>query len=134
MNDMLQSKKEVYRGAAKLPGRPKAAFFSILALVFICVILFNLVASIPYSAFIKIGILILAAVGINYILKQGTFSVTYVLTEDSILVYITKYGLLEWESAWIDLADAEIKGNKIIYKKRKYDFYPDDKLRELVKK
>ncbi|MGN1098170.1 MAG: hypothetical protein ACI4SS_04675 [Clostridia bacterium] len=132
MNNILQDKTPVYRGAAKLPGTPRAAFFCILALIAVCVILFNLVAPIPYSVFLKIAIIVFAAVSINYILKQGTFSVTYVLTDDGILVYITKYGLLEWESAWIDATEAEFKGNKIIYKKKKYDFYPDEELKGLL--
>lgn len=132
VNDILQSKTEVYRGAAKLPGSPRAAFFCLLALVAVCVVLFNLVSALPYSVFLKIAVLIFAAAGINYILKQGTFSVTYVLTDDGILVYITKYGLLEWESAWIRVSEAEFSENKIVFENRRYDFYPDDELKTLL--
>ncbi len=132
VNDILQNKTEVYRGPAKLPGTPKAAFLCVLALAALGTVLFRVSSALPYSAFIKAAILIFAAVGINYILKQGTFSVTYVLTSDGWLVYITKYGKLEWESAWIKVDEAQFKGNKIIYQKRKYDFYPDEELKKLV--
>lgn len=132
VNDILQNKTEIYRGAAKLPGTPRAAFICMLALIAVCVVLFNLVSPLPYSVFLKIAVLVFAAVGINYILKKGTFSATYVLTDDGMLVYITKYGLLEWESAWINLSEAEFTGNKIIFENRRYEFYPDDELKKLI--
>lgn len=132
VNDILQTKTEIYRGAAKLPGTPRAASICILGLTALCAVLFNLVSPIPYSMFIKVVIFIFTAIGINYILKKGTFSVTYVLTLDGVLVYITKYGKLEWESAWIKIEEAEFINNKIIFEKRKYDFYPDDELKEMI--
>lgn len=132
MNDILHEKTEVYRGAAKLPGTPRAAFVCLLALIAVCVLLFNLVSPLPYSAFFKVAVLVLTAVGINYILKQGTFTVTYVLTDDGWLVYVTKYGALEWESAHIEISKAKISGNKLICNKRHYDFYPDNELKELI--
>ena len=130
--DELNGKTVVYRGAALLPGKPAAAFWSVLGLIAVCAAAFRLSSLLPYSAFIKIAVLALMAVGLNYLLKRGTFSVTYALTDDGELVYITKYGRLEWESAWIYLKEAEIKGNKIIFEKRKYDFYPDEELRRLT--
>lgn len=134
MNDLLHTKTEVYRGEARLPGRPAAAFLSILALAAACVLLFNLSSRLPYGVFIKVLILVLAALSVNYILKKGTFSVTYVLTDDGLLVYVTKYGRLSWESAWIKVNEAEFKENKIIFEKRKYAFYPDDELKQLLQK
>lgn len=133
MNDILQNKTEVYRGAARLPGTPRAAFFATLLLIAVCVLLFNLVSVLPYGVFLKILVLIFAAVGLNRILRQGTFSVTYVLTDDNILVYITKYGLLEWESAWISVPEADFSENEIRFKGRKYDFYPEDELADRIK-
>ena len=132
MNDILQNKTEVYRGEAKLPGTPKAAFFAVLMLAAVFVILFNLTSMLPYGVFLKIAVLILTALGVNYILKKGTFSVTYVLTDDGTLVYITKYGRLSWESAWIELSGAKFEKNRIIFENRKYDFYPDEELKKLL--
>ena len=134
VNDILQTKTQVYRGEAKLPGTPKAAFFAILILAAVFVLLFNLVSPLPYSVFFKIAILILTALGVNYILKKGTFSVTYVLTDDGMLVYVTKYGRLSWESAWIEVSKAKFEKNRIIFEKRKYDFYPDEELKELLQR
>lgn len=133
VNDILHTKTEVYRGEAKLPGRPAVAFFCILALAAVCVAAFNLSSMLPYGVFLKLAVLALTAIGVNYILKKGTFSVTYVLTDDGTLVYVTKYGLLSWESAWINIAEAKIEKNRIIFENRKYDFYPDDELKELLK-
>ena len=133
VNDILHEKTEVYRGQAKLPGTPKAAFFAILALAAACVILFNLTSMLPYGVFLKIAVLVLTALGVNYILKKGTFSVTYVLTDDNMLIYVTKYGLLSWESAWIRLSEAKFEKNRIIFENRKYDFFPDEELKSILK-
>ena len=130
--DELNGKNVIYRGAALLPGKPAAAFWSVLGLIAVCAAAFRLSSLLPYSAFLKIAVLALMAVGLNYLLKRGTFSVTYALTDDGELVYITKYGRLEWESAWIYLDRAEIKSDKIIFEKRKYAFYPDEELRVLI--
>ena len=128
MNDILQNKTVIYRGAAKLPGRPAAAFCCVLVIALCCALVFNLASALPYGVVFKVAALALAALGINYVLKKGTFSVTYALTNDGTLVYITKYGLLSWESAWISVAGADFKGNKIFFEGRKYDFFPDDTL------
>ena len=133
VNDILHEKTEVYRGEAKLPGTPRAAFFAILALAAVCVLLFRLVSFLPYSVFLKIAVLVLTALGVNYILKKGTFSVTYVLTDDGMLVYVTKYGRLSWESAWIRLSEAKFEKSRIIFENRKYDFFPDEDLQKLLK-
>ncbi len=132
MNDVLQDKTEIYRGKAEMNGSPRATFFAILLLAAVCVPLFNLASAIPYGVFLKIAIFVIAAALLNRILKRGTFSVTYVLTDDGMLVYITKYGLLEWESAWIEVSEAEFSENEIRYRNRKYDFYPDEKLKKLI--
>ncbi len=132
MNDILHEKTVIYRGEAKLPGTPKAAFVSMLVLAAICVALFNLVSAIPYSVFFKVAILIFTAVGINYILKKGTFGVTYAVTEDGMLVFLTKYGLIQRETAWIKIDEAEFFPGKLVFEKRKYEFYPDEELSKLL--
>ena len=132
MNDILQTKTVVYRGEARLPGRPAVALLCVLAIALGCALVFNLAAALPYGVVIKVAALAIAALGINYVLKKGTFSVTYALTDDGTLVYITKYGLLSWESAWISVAGADFKGNKIFFEGRKYDFYPDEALRRIL--
>lgn len=126
--DVLKDKTEIYRCKARLPLSSWLAFLAVLALVALCALVIWLLSPLPYSAFLKIAVLILTAWALNYVLKKGAFSVTYVLTDDGSLVYITKYGRLEWESAWIDLSQAKIQENKIIYQNRKYDFYPDERL------
>lgn len=131
--DFLKDKTVIYRGGARLKGTPSAALICLTALVILCVLAFNLVSKIPYSVFLKAAILIFAAISINYILKQGTFSVTYAVTEDLTLVYITKYGSLERETAWIDLTKAEIREKYILFDNKKYEFFPDEELKELLK-
>lgn len=130
--DYLKDKKAVYIGSAQLKGTPSEAMICLTVLIIVCVLAFNLASHLPYSGLFKAAILVFTALAINYILKKGTFSVTYVLTEDKTLVYLTKYGRLQWETAWIDLNKAEIHEGYILYEKRKYEFFPDDELKAFI--
>lgn len=132
MTDILQEKNEVARCEARLPGTPRAAFFTLTALAVVCALLLGLTGRLPYGAFFQLGVLALAAVCVNFILKRGTFTVTYVLTDDNMLIYITKYGFLSRETAHIDLGRAELGKNKIIFENKSYDFYPDGEFYKLL--
>ncbi len=131
--DILQEKTEICRSEAKLPGTPAAAFIALLALAVICALLLNLAGRAPYGAFLELAVLALTAAAVYAVLKKGTFAVTYVLTADGMLVYLTRYGFLSRETAHIDLSRAEIKGNKIIYGNKSYDFYPDANFLKLLR-
>lgn len=132
VSDILHEKTQVYSCEARLPGTPKAAFFLVLALAAVCALLFSLASRLPYSGVLKLAVLALTAVGIYAVLRKGTFSVTYVLTDDNTLTYVTRYGFLSRETAHIALDRAKIDENKIKFKNRTYDFYPDEKLSELL--
>lgn len=132
MTEVLREKTELYRCEAKLPGVPR---FMLPLLLASCALIFFFGGKLPYGVFLKIGALVLAAFGVNWLMKRGLFDVTYVLTDDGTLVYVTKYGFLSKETAWIDTAKAEFKfeENAIIFENRKYDFYPDEELLRLLK-
>lgn len=131
-DDFLKDKTVVYSGSAQLKGTSSEAMICLCVLIILCVLAFNLLTPLPYSGFIKIAVLALTAVGINYVLKKGTFTVTYVLTQDNTLVFVTSYGSLKWETAWIPLDKASFGENFIVYEKRKYSFFPDDELKALL--
>lgn len=131
--DFLKGKTAVYRGAALLPARPGASLAAVLALAALCALALRLLSPLPYSAFFQIAAVALAAALLNRVLKKGVFGVEYVLTDGGTLVYVTRYGRLSWETAWIDVSRARFAGNKIYFENRAYDFYPDDKLKRLIK-
>lgn len=130
--DELNGKNVIYRGAALLPGKPAAAFWAVVGLAALCAAALKLLSPLPYSVFAQVIVLLLTAVALNRVLRRGTFSVSYALTDDGELVYVTKYGRIERETAWIRLAEAEINANTIIYENRKYEFYPDEELKSLI--
>ena len=65
-------------------------------------------------------------------LKQGTFAQTYVLYEDT-LVIITRYGFIEKATGEFPLDKAVFTATYIEYEGRRETFYPDEKLKKLLK-
>lgn len=131
VTEILHEKKELYRCEAELPGAPR---FMLPLLLASCALIFFCGGKLPYGVFLKLGALIAAALGVNRLMKRGLFDVTYVLTDDGTLVYLTKYGFFSRETAWIDTpeADFDFGGKSLTFEGRKYDFYPDERLQELL--
>ena len=67
----------------------------------------------------------------NKILREGTFTVTYVLT-DGILKIYTRYGLIEKLTDVIYLDNASVRADRITHNGRIIQFYPDKKLKKLL--
>ena len=104
----------------------------ILALVLIvCVLLLKAATLLPFGWAFQIAIILLSAIYINKLLKQGTFSVTYVLYEDSLQVH-TRYGFITSVSASYELDEAVFSETAVTYKGKTYFFYPDEKLKKLL--
>lgn len=122
---------ERYRGAAVLPGTPRSALCSIAALLVLCLVLFFLTAQLPYGALMQVAVVVFAAFALNYILKKGTFSVTYILT-DSELIVLSRYGFIEKESARYALEHVVITKDAITANGKRHPFYPDAELRTLL--
>ncbi len=129
MTEVLHEKTEVYRCEARLPGAP---WFALPLLLIFCGLAFILGGRLPYGVFLKLGALALAAVGVNWLMKRGLFETTYVLTDDGTLVYVTKYGFLSRETAWIDVSKAKFEEKALIFENRRYNFYPDGELKRLL--
>ena len=67
----------------------------------------------------------------NKILREGTFTVTYVLT-DGILKIYTRYGLIEKLTDVVYLDNASVSADRITHGGRIIRFYPDKKLKKLL--
>ena len=68
---------------------------------------------------------------VNKVLKEGTFTVTYVLYEDRLEIY-TRYGLIEKQTDEVFLAQAQFSDKTIVSGGRIIHFYPDKKLKKLL--
>lgn len=128
----MEEKKERYRCRAIMPKSDRRIFFELMGVVLMCFILFHIGNAFPYGWFLQIAALLVSAILINKILRQGTFIKTYVLYEDA-LVVLTRYGLIEKETARYPLAEAKFSKQSVEYQGKTYPFYADDKLKKLLK-
>ena len=127
----MTDKDYLYKGAALLPKSPVATIFSIAGILILCGIVFALEKLLPAAWFFELAVIIIAALCVNKILKQGTFSKMYILYEDT-LVETTRYGLIEKETSRFELKDTTITTTEIVYNGKKYPFYPDEALKKLL--
>lgn len=128
----MNEKKELYRGKAVAVKDDRQTIKALLKALIFCVIVFAVAKYLPFSWAFEIGAIIASAIYINKVLKQGTFIATYVLYEDT-LVVLTRYGLIEMETARYNLSEAVITENTITSCGKTKPFYPDDKLKEILK-
>lgn len=127
----MTDKEVLYKGLALLPKSPAGTILSLAGILVFCGLVFALESVIPAAWFFELAAVVLAAVYANKVLKQGTFSKTYILYEDT-LVETTRYGLIEKVTAQFPLKDASIFPNEIIYNEKRYAFYPDETLKKLL--
>ncbi len=129
--EVLREKTEAYRCKAEQPSAP---WFALPLLLVLCALIFILGGVLPYGAFIKLAAVAAAALGLNRLMKRGVFETDYVLTDDGTLVFLTKYGFWSRETAVIDTAGAafDFEGGSLTFEGRKYGFYPDEKLKEML--
>ena len=76
-------------------------------------------------------IIVFCAIYINKLLKQGTFSLTYILYEDSLTV-LTRYGFIETVTASFPLSECVFSERSITYNGKNFAFYPDENLKKLL--
>lgn len=86
---------------------------------------------IPYGVFLQAAALVLAVLGVNRVLKDGAFAVTYVLYEDRLSV-ITRYGFIEKETASFPLENSKFSPTRAEGACGSIAFHPDEKLKELL--
>ncbi|MGM9552502.1 MAG: hypothetical protein ACI3XA_09645 [Clostridia bacterium] len=102
----------------------------IITVVLLCVALF-FVNLLPYRGILSVGVIFIFAFITLKLLNGFVFDLKYVLYEDRI-AFVRKYGRLEWESIVFFLNETEIKDNEIVFMKKSYPFYPDEKMKELL--
>ena len=124
-------KKELYRTEVK-ERKSAGKTLLLLFITALCIMaVFAVPRFLPASWFFEIGAIAAGTVYINKLLNEGTFKKTYVLYEDSLSV-ITKYGLIEKESACYDLKTAVFTSESVTLNGKTEPFFPDDELKRLL--
>lgn len=130
---MMEEKKEIYRGKAVAVKDEKQTIKALFKALIFCAIIFALERFLPFAWVFEIGAIVASSIYIYKVMKQGTFIATYVLYEDT-LVVLTRYGLIEMETARYNLSEAVITEKTISQDGITKPFYPDEKLKKLLLK
>ncbi len=126
------NKKEIYRTAAAARKEPRQTVLAAaIVLLAVCAV-FCVAPLLPCEWLFEIAAIGAGAFYINKILRRGPFTVTYILYEDR-LIELTGVGVAEIKTGDYPLGEARFFADRIIYKGITKEFYPDDKLKSLLK-
>ena len=128
----MEEREIFYKGAARIVKNPRQTTLSLILVALVWIVIFVFAKHLPAAWFFELGAIVLSAVLINRILKQGTFESTYILYEDTLDV-VTRYGLIEKVSATYSLKEAVFADGTVTVGGKTYPFYPDDELKKLLK-
>lgn len=128
----MEEKKEIYRGKAVAIKDDKQTLKALLKALIFCFVVFAVSPYLPFPWAFCLGAIIVTAIYINKVLHEGTFIATYVLYEDE-LVVLTRYGLIEKETARYNLSKAVFTEKTVSQDGITKPFYPDEKLKKLLK-
>ena len=123
----------LYKGKAVAVKDDKQTIKALFKAIIFCVVVFAVAKHLPFSWVFEIGAIVLSAIYINKVLKQGTFIATYILYEDSLAV-VTRYGFIEKETARYILSESEFTENSVTTGGKTYPFYPDEELKKFILK
>ena len=121
----------LYSGKAILPRTPKSTAIALCFVVVFYAVVCVIAQFLPASWLFELGAIVVSAVMVNKILKDGTFTLTYILYEDR-LVFRRRYGFLENDTHEFKLSECTITKSSIISNGKSFDFYPDKRLKELL--
>ena len=129
----MEEKAMIYKGAANNKGSVKDTVIPLICVAVMWSAIFLFANFLPFAWFFELGAIVLSAVLINKILNnKGTFSKTYILYDDRLVIQ-TRYGLIEKESSVHPISSSTFENGYIITDGRKTPFYPDEKLIEILK-
>lgn len=123
--------REIYRMQLPAKKSPRITALILALVLIVCVLLLKAATLLPFGWAFQIAIILLSAIYINKLLKQGTFSITYVLYENSLEVH-TRYGFITSITARYPLEEAVFTESTVTYKGKTLPLYPDEKLKKLL--
>ncbi len=127
----MENQKEIYRVRAIAEKNKKQTLNALVMALIFCAVVFAVSIYLPFSWAFEIGAIVLSALYINKVMKQGTFVKTYILYEDSLSV-VTRYGLIELETARYPLSETVFTESSITFDGKTVPFFPDEKLKSLI--
>ena len=120
-----------YTQPAPFKGNSKGTTIAFVFLALAVIILLIIANLLPYSGLLSLGVLALGAYGTYRLLSAMVFDITYALYDDRLL-FVRRYGRLEYECEVFPLDEAEFSPGEIIHRGKTYKFYPDDTLCSLL--
>lgn len=125
------TEKAKYTQKAPSLGNAKVRSLGFIALTVAFIAALVIVNFLPYSGVLTLIVFGAGAVAIHRLLNSTVFDITYSLYENK-LVFIRKYGRMEWECEVFPFEEAKFYADKIEHRGKTYAFYPDDKLKEFL--
>ena len=122
---------EIYSGKALLKRTPQSTAVALCIVAIFCAAVFYISVFLPASWIFELGAIIIAAIRVNKILKEGTFTLTYILYDDRIVLR-RRYGFIEIDTDVFLLKDCIFTENKITCNGKTIDFFPDNQLKMLL--
>ena len=129
----MEQKEILYKGKAIAVKDDKQTIKALYKAIIFCVVVFAVSKYLPAAWMFEVGAIVLSAIYINRVLKEGTFIATYILYEDSLSI-VTRYGFIEKETARYILSECTFTENSVTTGGKTYPFYPDEELKKLILK
>ncbi len=120
-----------YKQKAPLKGNAGVTMVAFVLLAVALIALLVVVSFLSYSGILTLLVFALGAYLIHKLMNRTVFDITYALFDDR-LVFLRKYGRLEWECEVFPFDEAKFYQDKIEHRGKSYKFYPDDKLKEFL--
>ncbi len=125
------NEKAKYTQKAPEKGNVRGRSLAFVLLTAGIVALLVVVNLLPYSGITTLIVFALGAIMMHRLLSSAVFDITYALYEDKLL-FVRKYGKLEWECEVFPFDEARFYADKIEHRGKTYAFSPDDKLKEFL--
>ncbi len=125
------NEKAIYTQKAPVGGNAGGRLLMLCGIVVVVMVLLFVVNGLPYSGILTLAVFAVAAVLVHKLLNKTVFDITYALYEDK-LVFLRKYGKMEWENEVFPFDEAKFYADKIEHRGKVYPFSPDAKLKQLL--
>lgn len=126
---MNEKAKYTQKAPDKSNVKTRTVLFVVIVIAFIAML--TMVNMLPYSGVLTLVVFAVGAYFIYKLLSSTVFDVTYALYEDK-LVFVRRYGRMEWECEVFPFDEAKFYADKIEHRGKTYSFAPDDKLKEFL--
>ncbi len=125
------TEKARYKQKAPVKGNAAVSLTAFSLLTVAIIALLVVVNFLPYSGILTLVVFALGAYFIHRLLSRTVFDITYALFDDK-LIFLRKYGRLEWECEVFPFDEAKFFPDRIEHRGKSYEFYPDERLKEFL--